>query len=72
MHENVFLGAHCLENHKSLSKTFFFFFLNYFSIHTYTHVQFEQLHKYIQNRNKIYKKWYTQEQSLDIKIVWYI
>ena len=46
----------------------FVFFLNYFSIHTYTHVQFQQLH----NRNKIYKKWYTQEQSLDIKIVWYI
>ena len=40
----------------------------FFSIHTYTHVQFEQLHKYIQNRNKIYKKWYTQKQSLDIKL----
>ena len=45
---------------------FFFFF--FFSIHTYTHVQFEQLHKYIQKRNKIYKKWYTQKQSLDIKL----
>ena len=44
---------------------FFFFFV---SIHTYTHVQFEQLHKYIQKRNKIYKKWYTQKQSLDIKL----
>ena len=32
----------------------------FFPIHTHTHVQFEQLHKYIQNRNKIYKKWYTQ------------
>ena len=43
-------------------------FLFFFSIHTYTHVQFEQLHKYIQKRNKIYKKWYTQKQSLDIKL----
>ena len=41
---------------------------HFFSIHTYTHVQFEQLHKYIQKRNKIYKKWYTQKQSLDIKL----
>ena len=41
---------------------------NFFSIYTYTHVQFEQLHKYIQKRNKIYKKWYTQKQSLDIKL----
>ena len=49
----------------SLQMVFFFFF---FSIHTYTHVQFEQLHKYIQKRNKIYKKWYTQKQSLDIKL----
>ena len=32
-----------------------------FSIHAYTHVQFEQLVKYIQNRNKIYKKWFTQK-----------
>ena len=40
----------------------------FFSIHTYTHVQFEQLHKYIQKRNKIYKKRYTQKQSLDIKL----
>ena len=44
----------------------------FFSIHTYTHaythVQFEQLHKYIQKRSKIYKKWYTQKQSLDIKL----
>ena len=40
----------------------------FFSIHTYTHVQFEQLHKYIQKRNKIYKNWYTQKQSLDIKL----
>ena len=31
----------------------------FFSIHTYTHLQFEQLHKYTQNRHKIYKKWYT-------------
>ena len=43
-------------------------FLFFFSIHTYTHVQFEQLHKYIQKRNKIYKKWYTQKQSPDIKL----
>ena len=28
--------------------------LDFFSIHTYTRVQFEQLHKYIQNTNKIY------------------
>ena len=48
------------------SNGFLFFF--FFSIHTYTHVQFEQLHKYIQKRNKIYKKWYTQKQSLDIKL----
>ena len=34
----------------------------FFSVHTYTNLQFEQLHKYIQNRNKIYKKWYTQKQ----------
>ena len=51
------------------SADFFFFF---FSIHTYiqayTHVQFEQLHKYIQKRSKIYKKWYIQKQSLDIKL----
>ena len=40
----------------------------FFSIHTYTHVQFEQLHKYIQKRNKI-KKWYTQKRSLDIKLL---
>ena len=38
----------------------------YFSIHTYTHIVFELLHKYIQKRNNIYKKWYTQKQSLDI------
>ena len=31
-------------------------FFSFFSIHTYTHVQFEQLDKYIQKRNKIYKK----------------
>ena len=31
-------------------------------------MQFEQLHKYIQKRNKIYKKWYTQKQPLDIKL----
>ena len=40
-----------------------------FSIYTYTHVQFEQLHKYIQNRNKIYKKRYTQKQSINIKLL---
>ena len=39
----------------------------FFFIHTYTYVQFERLHKYIQKRNKIYKKWYTEKQSLDIK-----
>ena len=27
----------------------------FFSIHAYTRVQFEQLHKYIKNRNKFYK-----------------
>ena len=41
---------------------------NFFSYLTYTHVQFEQLHKYIQKRNKIYEKWYTQKQFLDIKL----
>ena len=41
----------------------------FFSIHIHTHVQFEQLHKYIQNRNTIYKKWYSQKQSLDIKLL---
>ena len=40
----------------------------FFFIHTYTYVQFERLHKYIQKRNKIYKKWYTEKQSLDIKL----
>ena len=39
----------------------FFFF-------SYTHVQFKQLHKYIQKRKKIYKNWYTQKHSLDIKL----
>ena len=46
----------------------------FFSIHTYTHVQFEQLHKCLQNRNKIYKKCYTHK-YLDIsryKTTWYI
>ena len=40
----------------------------FFSFQTYTHVQFEQLHKYIQKRNKIYEKWYTQKQFPDIKL----
>ena len=40
----------------------------HFFFQTYTHVQFEQLHKYIQKRNKIYKKWYTQKQFPDIKV----
>ena len=40
----------------------------FFSIHMYTHVQFEQLHKYIQNKNIMYKKWYTQKQSIDLKL----
>ena len=44
------------------------FLLCFFSIHTYTQVQFEKLHKYIKKRNKIYKKWYTEKQSLDIKL----
>ena len=43
-------------------------FVHFFSIHTYTHVQFEQLQKYIQKRNKICKRWFTQKQSLDIKL----
>ena len=51
------------ENQKIVETSFFFF-----SIQTYTHVQFGQLHKYIQNRNEIYKKWYTQKQFLDIKL----
>ena len=38
-----------------------------YSTHTYTHVQFEQFHKCMENRNKIYKKWYAQKQSPDIK-----
>ena len=42
-------------------KHFFSFFLIFFSIHINTHVHLEQLHKYIQNRNKISKKWYTQK-----------
>ena len=45
--------------------TYIFFIFNFkyvfFSIHTYAHVKFEQLHEYIQNRSKIYKKWYTQK-----------
>ena len=56
------------------SLSFFFvfvFFYSYIHIHM-THVQFEKLYKYIQKRNKIYKKWYTQKRSLDIKINWYI
>ena len=40
----------------------------FFSFYTFTHVQFKQLHKYIQKRNKIYKKWYSQKQPLDIKL----
>ena len=43
-------------------------FTCFFSIHTYIHVQFGQFHEYIQKRNKIYKKWHTQKQSLDIKL----
>ena len=42
--------------------------LLFFSIHTYTYVQFEELHKYIQKMNRIYIKRYTQKQSLDIKL----
>ena len=30
---------------------------SFFSIDTYTHVQFEQLYENIQNRNKINKRW---------------
>ena len=41
---------------------------NFFSTQTYIHVQFEELHKIIQKRNEIYKKWYTQKQSLDVKM----
>ena len=33
----------------------------------YRPVRIEQIHKYIQKRNKIYKKWYAQKQPLDIK-----
>ena len=61
-----FLNSICSVNsvwHFESITNFFFF-----SIHKYTHVQFEQLHKYIQERNKIYKKWYTQKQFLDIKL----
>ena len=44
------------------------FLLFYSYIHTYRHLQFEQLHKYTQNRNKIYKKWYTQKQTQNLWI----
>ena len=40
----------------------------YIFVRTYTNVQFEQLHKYMQKRNKIYKTWYTHKQSVDIKL----
>ena len=33
-------------------------------LYTYTHVQFEQLHKYIQNKNKMYKKWHTHTKTV--------
>ena len=33
-------------------------------INTYTHVQFEQSHKYIQNKNKMYKKWHTHTETV--------
>ena len=36
-----------------------------FSMHMYTRVHFEQLHNYIQNKNKMY----AQKQSLDIKFL---
>ena len=42
---------------------------HFFSIYTYTRVQFGQLHKYIQNRIKIYKKRYRQKQSINIKLL---
>ena len=29
----------------------------FFSIHTYNHKNFEQAYNYIQNKNKMYKKW---------------
>ena len=41
----------------------------FFSIYTYTHVHFDQLHENIQNKNKIYKNWNIQKQSLDIKLL---
>ena len=45
-----------------------FLLLYFFSIHIYTHMQFEQLNKYMQKTNKTYKKWYTHKQSLDKKL----
>ena len=46
--------------------------IHFFSIHRYTHMQFEKLLKYIQQRNKIYKKWYTKKTISRYKLVWYI
>ena len=43
----------------------------FFFIHTYTHAQFEQLHKHIQKRNKSIKVVHTKTISR-YKIVWYI
>ena len=40
----------------------------FFSIQTYIHVQFEQLHKNKEKINEIYKKWYIQKQSLNTKL----
>ena len=42
--------------------------MNFFPIDTYKPVEFEYLHKYIQKRSKIYKKWYRQKKSLFIKL----
>ena len=44
-------------------------FLIFFSFNTYKHAQFEQLLKYIQKRKNIYKKSFTQKQSLDQKLL---
>ena len=54
---------HCLK--KIVFSNAFFF------IHTYTHAQFEQLHKHIQKRNKSIKVVHTKTISR-YKIVWYI
>lgn len=49
--------------------TIYIFYFYFFSFNTYKHAQFEELLKYIQKRENIYKKWFTQKQSLDQKLL---